>query len=82
MIARIVYNCFTANTMSRSVEICGATQMYYRSSPGKSSMLVTVAWILVCAGMLLSGMAFVAWSAGFVSLTHIFGFVLSYLLVS
>ena len=56
--------------------------MYYRSSPGKSNTFVAAAWILVCAGMLLCGMAFVAWSAGVVSLIEIFGLILSYMLVS
>ena len=56
--------------------------MYYRSSPGKSNMFVTAAWILVCGGILLCGMATVAWSAGVVSLVEISGLILSYLLIS
>ena len=56
--------------------------MYYSSSSENSNTLVAAAWILGCAGMLLCGMAFVAWSAGVVSLVEIFGLVVSYLLVS
>jgi len=56
--------------------------MYYRSSPGKSNTFVAAACILVCAGIFLCPMAFVAWSAGVVSLIEIVGLVLSYLLVS
>jgi hypothetical protein len=82
MIGGIVYNCFTARAASQRVELIGVTHMYYRTSPGKSNTLVAAAWILVCAGMLLCGMGFVAWSAGVVSLTQIFGFSLSYLLIS
>jgi len=56
--------------------------MYYRSSSEKSNTLVAAAWILSCAGMLLCGMAFVAWSASVVSPVEVFGLILSYLLVS
>ena len=56
--------------------------MYYGSSSEKSNTLVTAAWILACTGMLLCGMAFVAWTAGVVSLVEIFGLIVSYLLVS
>lgn len=56
--------------------------MYYRSSPGKSNTLVTATWILVCSGISLGGMAFVAWWAGVVSAVEVFGLSLSYLLVS
>jgi hypothetical protein len=56
--------------------------MYYRNSPGKSNTFVAAAWILACAGIALCPMAFVAWSAGVVSLFEIFGLILSYLLVS
>jgi hypothetical protein len=55
--------------------------MYYRSSE-KSNTLVAAAWILVCVGMLLCGMAFVGWSASVVSPVEVFGLMLSYLLVS
>jgi hypothetical protein len=56
--------------------------MDYRSSPGKSNTFVAAVWILVCAGICLCPMAFVAWSAGVVSLVEILGLILSYLLVS
>jgi hypothetical protein len=47
-----------------------------------SNTFVAAAWILVCAGISLCGMAVVAWSAGIMSLVEIFGLILSYLLVS
>ena len=56
--------------------------MYYRSSSEKSNTLVAAAWILACVGMLLCGMAFVAWSSSVVSPVEVFGLMLSYLLVS
>lgn len=56
--------------------------MYYRSSPGKSNTFIAAAWILVCGGILLCGMACVAWSAGVLSMVEIFGLMLSYLLIS
>ena len=56
--------------------------MSYRNSPGKSNTFLVAAWILVCLGISLCGMAFVAWSADVVSLIQIFGLMLCYLLVS
>jgi hypothetical protein len=56
--------------------------MYYSSSSENSNTLVAAAWILGCVGMLLCGMAFVAWSAGVAGLVEIFGLMVSYLLVS
>lgn len=56
--------------------------MHLRSASGNSSTFITAAWIFVCAGILLCGLAAVVSSAGLATGLEVATGLFSYALVS